>query len=393
MKEAEFLKLMQKYVADELTETEFSQLWNALRQPGHREAWTVFMHQVWEQQGAGMQGEDLKKESLANVMKVLHEGKRRGMIKKLSWWAAAACMIGLSAGAFLFNAKKNTPAVELAQAVTPKTPIRPGGNHAMLTLADGSVIELDSAANGVLGQQGNAKVVKLANGKLAYDHNGQRGGEVVYNTMRTPRGGQYQVTLPDGSKVWLNAASSITYPTAFTGKERRVKITGEVYFEVNSLNAQSPFYVNIMSEEGKQKDELVVLGTSFNVNAYDNEDVVKTSLLEGKVLILRQEQKIPITVGYQARMGEIIEMERADMEEVTAWKDGYFKFSQANIGLVMRQAERWYDIETDFPRGIPSDAFSGTLPRHVSLEQFLQILVYSDINAVIKDRRVIVNSK
>lgn len=390
MKQAEFQHLMEKYIANELSEQEFNLLWDALKEPGHRVAWTAFMHQVWEHAGAELPGSREAQEQVREQMGLAGR-KRTGMVKRMAWWAAA-CLVVLSVGISLFNIKKNRPA-PLVQTATPhKNEVRPGGNRAMLTLADGSVVELDSTGNGVIGNQGNTKVTKLANGRLAYQSTGKTSAAVLYNTMRTPRGGQYQVTLPDGTKVWLNAASSLTYPVTFTGAERLLKVTGEVYFEA-SQDPQHPLRIQVLSDDGGLKGEVTVLGTHFNINAYDNEGAVKTTLLQGAIKVSKGSGAAQILrPGQQARIDNGIELvEPADMEEITAWKEGYFKFSKADVGAVMRQAERWYDIKAEYPNGVPDDLFSGSLPRNVSLPHFLEILEYSDINASVKGRSVIVN--
>ncbi|UYQ94120.1 FecR domain-containing protein [Chitinophaga horti] len=386
MKEADFQSLMEKYVANELTKQEFDQLWTALQEPGRRAAWTAFMHQAWDAAAFTEQGKAAALEQLLPQVRK----RRSGVVKKLSWWAAAACMLSFAAGIFYFQGKKKLPpSGQVASATSPNTDIQPGRNRALLTLADGSIVELDSTANGLVGQQGGTNVTKQSNGRLVYEQQGAA-AENMYNTMRTPRGGQYQVVLPDGSRVWLNAASAVTYPVSFGKKERKVKISGEVYFEV-AANAANPFVVQIMSETGEEKGVVTVLGTRFNINAYDNEGAATTTLLNGAVIVSRQEERKQLQPGQRAAMGKIIEVTRPeDLEGVTAWKDGYFKFTQADIGSVMRQAERWYDIEVLYPKGAPDEIFSGTLPRNVNLTQFLDIMVYSDVKATIRSRQVII---
>lgn len=393
---ADLKNLLEKYLAGELSAEEFRRLWSASREPGSRQTWESFMKEIWNDpryhQLEDNSAKDAVLEKLRPVLKDVTR-KRAPFINKRTWWAAAASLLLLAGGATYFLQSKKT--VELAS--TPPVPIKknevqPGGDKAILTLADGTTITLDSASNGMLSQQGNTKVVKLANGKLEYNTSGAPSSEVMYNTMRTPRGGQYRITLPDGTQVWLNAASSITYPTAFSGEERMVKVTGEAYFEVAPLERKTPFKVKIMSGAGEEKAQVMVLGTHFNINAYDNEGDIKTTLLEGAVKISQGAFSVNLKPRQQAKIAQKIEVvEPDDMDEITAWKEGYFKFNEADIGSILRQAERWYDITVAYPNGVPKDLFSGSLPRHVSLTKFLEILVYSDINAKIKERTVIIN--
>jgi ferric-dicitrate binding protein FerR (iron transport regulator) len=389
---ADLKNLLEKYLAGELSAEEFRRLWSALREPGSRETWEVFMKEVWEDPRYHPLQDDNAKQAVLEKLRPVLKAQRVPFLRRRIWWAAAASLLLIASGTYLFQQKKPVQQASLPPAPVKKNEVQPGGDRAMLTLADGTTITLDSASNGMLSQQGNTKVVKLANGKLVYNTTGAPASEVMYNTMRTPRGGQYRVTLPDGTQVWLNASSSLTYPTEFTGAERIVKVTGEVYFEVAPLNHKTPFKVKVLSETGAEKMEVNVLGTHFNINAYDDEEDVKTTLLEGAVQIKKGIFSMGLKPGEQAKVAKMIEIVKPDdLEEVTAWKEGYFKFNEADISSILRQAERWYDITVTYPNGIPKDLFSGSLPRHVSLTKFLEILVYSDINAKIKERTVIIN--
>lgn len=300
--------------------------------------------------------------------------------------SVAAIFLLAIAGAWLLVArekgiKSNTPVIASGNNITP------GGNKAVLTLADGSKIVLDSTHNGQLAQQGNARVVN-EDGHVIY-HAGGKDESVVYNTMATPRGGQYQLVLPDGTKVWLNAASSIKYPTAFASKERKIELTGEAYFEVTKRN--NPFIVSILSPSGD--GEVEVLGTHFDVNAYGDEEMVKTTLLEGAVKLVRNNKSILLRPGQQAGYGnndgpELLK--DADTEEALAWKNGIFLFNEASIETVMRQVERWYDIEVSYAGKIPAGHFSGTVNRNANISQVLKILELSDVHFRIEGRKIIV---
>lgn len=394
--------LLEKYLAEELSAREFERLWHALQEPANRKVWKSFMQDVWNNPQYQNLADDVTKyEVLNRIRPVLNnispeEGAaRKPFIRRYIWWAAAACFVLAAAGLLLLPGRKSQPESTLVQNVSPQE-VLPGGNKAVLTLGDGTQITLDSASNGMLSQQGNAKVIKLANGQLAYNIGDGHAAEIMYNTVRTPRGGQYRILLPDGTEVWLNAASSITYPTAFSGDERKVKVSGEVYFEVAAIQQDSrkvPFIVDITTAAGQKKGEVEVLGTHFNINAYDDEAAVKTTLLEGAVKISRDgATAVTLRPGQQATLNAPIKViNDVDMSQVIAWKDGYFKFTQADVGTMMRQAERWYDIKVEYPNGAPPDLFSGTLPRSVNLSQFLEILVYSDVNAKIDQRVVTIN--
>lgn len=246
---------------------------------------------------------------------------------------------------------------------------QPGGNKAQLTLADGSIILLDGTANGLLAEQGTAKIIKKADGQLLYDVTGAPTTDILYNTLSTPRGGQYNITLPDGSKVWLNSASTIIYPTSFNGKERKVEILGEAYFEV-AKDATKPFRVKM------NEMEVEVLGTHFNINGYQDESFVRTTLLEGKVKVRSGAVENLLNPGQQAQLGKngnIKLLKNVNVEEVMAWKDGNFQFEDADIYSVMRQLARWYDLEVAYS-GRLTKHFVGSISRDVNLSQVLTML-------------------
>jgi ferric-dicitrate binding protein FerR (iron transport regulator) len=314
-------------------------------------------------------------------------------VRRIRWrrWAAAAAVLVVLLGAgwlYLFRPLP-APAIALQPKKTiPAAEIVPGRNMAILTLADGSTVVLDSAANGTISQQGNIKVLKL-NGQLQYAQadNKTLPAEMVYNTISTPRGGQYQVILADGTKVWLNAASSLRYPASFAGATRDVEITGEAYFEV-AQNKTIPFRV-------KAGGSLVqVLGTHFNINAYDDENTVSTTLLEGSVKVIKNNAVAVLTPGEQAQLdknGHLALLHDVNVEEVTAWKDGFFQFNYADLSSVMRQLSRWYDVDVEY-KGQPdaSIQFNGKLGRDLRLQQVLKVLQRSEVNFNIQGRKIIV---
>jgi len=247
--------------------------------------------------------------------------------------------------------------------------ILPGTNKAKLTLADGSSIILDDARNGSLATQGTTEVLK-SDGKLTYQPSGRRSGEVFYNLISTPRGGQYHVELPDGSLIWLNAASSVRFPTVFAGESREVEITGEAYFEVIK-NAAKPFVVKV------NQSEIRVMGTHFNVMAYHEENTVKTTLLEGSVRVLDGSTSKILKPGQQSRLlenGHMSVKDGIDVNEVVAWKNGFFHFESDDIGTVMRQLSRWYDVDVRFSKSRNEELLFAEIPRDTKLSEALKAL-------------------
>ena len=308
-------------------------------------------------------------------------------LKRLA--VAASILIIFSVGYLKLQPGISLPLTNPIAKVTPiKNDVMPGGQKALLTLSDGSQIVLDSASNGLLSQQGGTKVIKLANGQLEYAATTGGGAESVYNTMSTPAGGQYQLTLPDGSKVWLNASSSIHYPTAFTQNERRVTITGEAYFEI-AKNAQKPFIVKMYNGS-----EVNVLGTHFNIKAYSDEEQIKTTLLEGSINVSQGAKNNLLKPGNQAQIdksGKINIVMDVNTEEAVAWKNGNFQFSSADVTAVLKQAARWYDIDVVYAGTTSSEnKFTGKIPMSVNLSRLLKWLEYSDVHFKLEGKKLTV---
>jgi transmembrane sensor len=330
--------------------------------------------------------------------------------KKYRYLAAAVTTAAVITTVTYFWLQKPRPTTTKQVAQTTVNDVLPGGNKAILKLSDGKTIVLDNAQNGLLAEQGTVHIEKQE-GQLSYSPTSTT-TTVSYNTLATPAGGQFQIKLPDGTRVWLNASSSITYPTAFVGKERRVTITGEGYFEVAPIRLRSgqkmPFKVTIQSTNGeKQPAEVEVLGTHFNINAYDDEAAIKTTLLEGKVKVVNGEwsmvnkqtphkyQEAILKPGEQISISHTSQLSQpipVQTEEVIAWKNGEFLFQSADISTLMRQVARWYDIEISYPDGKPKDKFSGKIGRNVNLSQLLKILEYSEVRFELKGRTLIVKN-
>lgn len=307
----------------------------------------------------------------------------------MRWIAAAAILLLVSSVMYvLLTRPANVHLVVKNKSLNNR--IIPGGNKAILTIAGGRQIVLSDAKNGVLAQEHNVLVTKSADGRIIYNTNGEKTGavnEVSYNTLTTPRGGEYQVVLPDGSQVWLNAESSITYPSSFVGKERLVQLTGEAYFEV-AKNPAMPFKVNV---NGKQQVE--VLGTHFNINAYTEDQNIKTTLLEGSVRLIYKEKQAflkPGQIAINNLAGPLI-IKPADIQEVMAWRNGLFIFHEQNIVDVMKTISRWYDVDVEFKGDVKSKEFGGVISKYKDITAFLEILKLSGgIRYKIEGRRVII---
>ncbi len=338
--------------------------------------------------------------TLGNIKKTIAPENSAGPaislpIYKRNWFRAgvAAVFIGvISATAFFFLHQKKQAAVAQQESHIQQDKDRPPGRqNAILTLDDGTTIELDSAADGTLAQQGNSNVLKV-NGQIAYHKSGidTTDKKPVYNTITTANSNQYQLVLSDGSKVWLNAASSIRFPAAFSANERKVEITGEAYFEV-AKDERKPFRVAFNNQAGG-KDEVEVLGTHFNINAYPEEHDTKTTLLEGSVKIKRLYATQMLSPGEQAALtaNDIVLNRNVDVSEVVAWKEGFFLFNNSDIETIMRQVARWYDVDINFEGKITEERFSGKISRNVTLSKFLKVLELNDVHVRMEGRKVTV---
>ncbi|WP_316800058.1 FecR family protein [Pedobacter frigidisoli] len=253
---------------------------------------------------------------------------------------------------------------------TVKADLAPGGNKAILKLGDGTEIILNDAQNGGLSQQGSSVINKENEGLISYAANERKETRVFTNVLTTPRGGQYRLELPDHSQVWLNAESSITFPTAFTGQYRKVSVTGEVYFEV-SKDKSKPFMVE------NQNTTIEVLGTHFNVNVYPNEVQSAVTLLEGSVRLKNNHSSRILQPGQQAVFeanGSQIQLRNVDTENVVDWKNGLFIFEDASITEVMRQVERWYDVDVKYVGKVPAIKFNGIVSRNNNVSKLLKFL-------------------
>jgi ferric-dicitrate binding protein FerR (iron transport regulator) len=388
--------LLNSFADNKAAEHEIEEMLNLLRQQGDKEL-ESFITELKHEPNNYTSEFPVDWE---NVWDKIHHSaiKPEIAVRKMRWFrAAAAILILITIGAYFFNHSTKSTKKEIVRSVP--VPIRelpndvqPGGNKAILTLANGSQIILDSASNGILAKQGKTNIVKLSNGQLAYQGVNHQSGEVMYNTIGTPRGGQYKLVLPDGSGVWLNAISSIRFPTAFLGKERKVQITGEAYFEITKDHSR-PFKVIVMTPSRNEGMEVEVLGTHFNINAYNDEPEIKTTLLEGSVKVNSGNNHMVIKPGQQSQVnssGILKLIPNADVDEAVAWKDGRFEFRDADLKTILRQIMRWYDVDVAYESNLPDRYFTAAISRNKSLTGVLKILRLSDIDFKLDGKKLTV---
>lgn len=372
--------LYQQYLNNEITKDEFETFLAALDTAEGEMDLANLMDGTWEEMFE------------TNKALVVPINRRR-------WFRAAAAVTAfflLAGGSyFVFNKPKEfqNPIAHLENPIFIENDLMPGGNKAILTLSDGSKVVLDSISNGAIAKQGEVTLIKSEGGQLSYEFlAGKRSNQsdksiVSYNTISTPKGGQYQLVLADGSKVWLNAASSLTYPTTFSGTERKVTLTGEGYFEVANSSTK-PFLVIANNLTIK------VMGTQFNVNAYEDESSIKTTLLEGKVEVNAVGQSVVLTPGEQARFQasnqKLQTLKSVDINSVVAWKEGFFSFNESSLKEVMRQLSRWYDVMISYEGEIPDRKFGGKIDRNSNASQVLKILEESGVNFRIEGKKIII---
>jgi transmembrane sensor len=403
MSNADFKELLTRYLNDTLSVDELRAFVEHLQKHENTEA----LKQVLQQALQNNTFKELSDKSRTDIIfrKIMQQAENgpppleaetpmsagpRKIVAWLRWTAAAAVLIAVLWSAY-YAFLKNKPATTIPVAEKKQAPAHdraPGGNKAILQLADGSFINLDDIDTGMLAQQGNTKILKLNNGQLKYNCIPANNASILYNTISTPRGGQYHIILPDGSKVWLNAASSLRFPTVFSGKERSVQLTGEAYFEI-ARNKNMPFHVQVNNMK------VEVLGTHFNVMSYDNEKTINTTLLEGSVSVsaIGSRQSAVIKPGQQAVLSHDSRLtihDDIDPEEVIAWKNGLFQFNSADIQTIMRQIERWYDVDVQYKGPIPQGTYSGTVPRADNLLKVLRIFEESDLKFTIEGRKLTV---
>ncbi|SMD15218.1 FecR family protein [Pedobacter nyackensis] len=390
MSKARFYALLQYYKEDIISEEEWHELQAMIKtgrfddqleddilisldSAGKKDKWTADIEQeIW----TGIHA------------KVDKQSKRSGY---RLWMAAAATLLIMLSAGLIFYKSKFLPSVK-TNTVSNKADILPGGNKAILTLSNGERRVLtDSTINQLVNQPGGS-IIKAANGILVYKANSLSGnsssetGEVVMNNLTTPRGGEFQIILPDGTHVWLNAASSLKFPSSFKGK-RLVELTGEAYFEV-AKNKKMPFIVHTKNQE------VEVLGTHFNINSYTDELATKTTLLEGSVKISAQGNQKILTPGEQSQLyknTKAIKVTPVNLEEAVAWKNGYFVFNDEKLENIMRRVCRWYDVDCQFEGKQGELSFIGVVERSKNISSLLKVLeLTGNVHFKIEGRKIIV---
>ncbi|HWB91889.1 MAG TPA: FecR domain-containing protein [Puia sp.] len=375
-----FDRLLDGYLRNDLTENELQEFFDLVRDNPHLD---LVRQRSFDESQAGLTTAATRDRMLSNVL-----ARTRPKRIPLWRWSAAAALILSIGSVFLFHHPAQKP---IAATVIKKykNDVLPGRTGATLQLADGSSISLDSVKAGVIATQGNAQVVRQSNGALAYLHKSRDNDPgPQYNKLSTGRGRTFLVVLPDGTRVRLNSSSSISYPTSFSNRERVVQITGEAYLEV-ARDASRPFIVRTADQR------ISVLGTSFNVNAYEDEPVKRTTLLQGSIRVSSAGKDVLLTPGQAAASrnnGNELQVAAADVEAAVAWKNGYFQFDNADLPTVMRQLARWYDVDVTYEGPVPAwNDFKGQIGRDLSLAQVLKILEQARVHFRIQeDKRIVI---
>ncbi|HRE52993.1 MAG TPA: DUF4974 domain-containing protein [Flavitalea sp.] len=401
--------LVDQYLSNSISKEELEVLLQRAASEEDRDALVPALQAYWQE--AKKKAGDNQEEWDRKFEEMMREVKKADPIvernRTINWRplyrsivaAIIIALIGAGGYRLLFNGNNQEEKIAQQPALQQGNDLAPGSNGAILTLADGRQVILDSAGNGTLALQGKTKVTRQ-DGQIIYDTENNAQQQVLFNAMSTPRGRQYQLVLSDGTKVWLNASSSIRYPAAFTDTERKVEITGEAYFEVSQLvdkekGRKIPFIVKIVSGEGRERGEVQVLGTHFNVNSYEDETIVKTTLLEGSVKIMKDNRSRILLPGQQAqfdnRVSEDIQVAgNVDLEAVMAWKNGYFSFVNTDLAAIFRQISRWYDVDVEYRGKIPDRRFGGEVSRNTNVSEVLKILEKSKVYCTVEGRKIIV---
>lgn len=382
--------LLQQYTRKRCTPEEMQELFRYLENPAVRELFNNIVDKDFEAPGVAEDGEEIDWEFMYNKIVLGEAPAKRTRIFNLLKIAAAVLILVSAGGAWShFAARRAAPVLVHVQ---PQGDALPAANKAVLILADGNTVNLDSAGSGAITRQGTVNLSK-APGHLSYAAATNGSGNPIYNKVATPRGGIFKLTLSDGTNVWLNSASSIRFPVAFSDKERTVEVTGEVYFEVAKQVVKGnpvPFFCKAGNME------VAVLGTHFNINAYNNETDIKTTLLEGAVKIKQGANTKLLQPGQQSLVGkdgQIALSDHVNMDEVMGWKNGYFVFEEANIGQIMREVERWYNLDVEYDGPLPDGRYNGRISRATKVSQVMKVLELSGINFRITGNKIIIKSR
>lgn len=374
--------LFTKYLNNEIDPDEFAELWQLMDEEQLNGQLGAQLQELWEKGPEHA----LNPADWDRKMAAMKKAQLPVTGRLMAWRPyVAAAVVFLALAAYWFIDLQLSGKEARIEAKRRLDEVMPGHNGAVLTLSNGQQVVLDSAGNGELVTDANVGILKK-DGEIVYTG---RSEEVVYNTVSTDKGRQWRLTLPDGTRVWLNAASSITYPLSFRGNERLVTMTGEAYFEVVH-NAAQPFKVKV----GNRVIEDI--GTSFNVNAYADEKLLTATLLEGSVSIRTPETPEHVIMsgnGKQAQInpsGKIAVRSDADTEDVMAWKNGMFSFNQSDIEGIMRQISRWYDLDILYTGARSKETFSGMVSRSSNLSQVLKIMEQASIRFRLEGKTLVV---
>jgi len=389
--------LFQRYYNGEATGRETDELMELVRKSKDDERLSDLTREVWENLHEADQvfPEEVKDRILNSIVSFSqdelpveknYDGPDQNDSRKIGWWrkysVAAAVALICIAGAWW---KWDSDRKEKEGLAGIQSDIKPATNRAMLTLADGSTVLLDDAADGVISRQGAIEISKVEDGYIVYKVAGNKVYANGINTVSTPRGGRYKVGLPDGSAVWLNASSSIKFPAGFGADERKVEIEGEVFFDIKK-DVMRPFRVIF------GVNEVAVLGTRFNIAYYPDEAVSRTTLVEGSVALKNGNKKNTLVPGQAASITKdgAISIAAVDVEEMIAWKNDLFYFKEADIKTIMQQVSRWYDIEVGYEGVLPEKQFAGRVRRDVELSEFMAMLQYAGVNYRMEGRKMII---
>jgi len=378
-------ELLNLYLTDQASQEEMEEFWDYTSDPVYTDMLERFIEAAYHNEDSAISVSQMQKQMILGH--IFGEQETVVPVKKIRLWpriavAAAAITIIFSVGLFYFN--QNKVSHPTSQVVS-KTDFAPGKVGATLTLANGKQIKLSDVTNGEIAKEAGITISKTADGQIVYEVKAKDDDPTKINTLTTARGETYMLTLPDQTKVWLNAASSLTYTAALLERgARRVRLAGEAYFQVAKDKAH-PF---IVESRGQQVE---VLGTHFNINSYDDEDEVKTTLLEGSVKVVSQKASKVIRPGEQTIMkDDLLKVSEANIEGAVAWKNGVFYFDNTNMKEVMRQMSRWYDVDVVYEGNVPDKFLTGEVQRNQNASQVMELIKFYGLNYRIDKNKIII---
>ncbi|GAA4780484.1 DUF4974 domain-containing protein [Olivibacter ginsenosidimutans] len=361
--------LYQRYLENACSEEELQELRSFVTNPAYERELAALLDETWDNLNATEASTESTKDMHLLYRRIVTTPQRKQLRRK--WWpymaaASIACLLVIAGFYVYFLGVHSSQPVAVRQQLV--NDVAPGGSKATLKLADGSTIDIERVEDGRVKSKSGLEVVKQQ-GQLIFSPSITGEADTGYNQIMTPNGGQYQVKLPDGTQVWLNAASSLRFPAVFSGSERKVELTGEAYFEV-AKNKDQPFRVNV-----NQTSTIEVLGTHFNVMAYPNEHTINTTLLEGSIKVSHGKRSSFVSPGQQVRIDKTgIQVVNADLEEAVAWKNGLFQFSSTDLRTIMHQMERWYNVEVHYTSDVSNKKLTGLISRNTNLSNVLRML-------------------